>query len=292
MVELQSQERALHIVLVTGMSGAGKTLALKTLEDMGFFSIDNLPISLMEPLLRLLENNPEVSRAALAMDVRDPGFVSQASEMVQTLRQRGHTVSLLFLDASPEVLVRRFAETRRPHPLARNIPVRDAVEREWEMLTPLRSGADMVVDTTQFTVHTLRQTLQRMLGSPSSPKLSVVVQSFGFKYGVPMDAAYVFDVRFLRNPYFVEAMQDLTGLASEVREYVMADPSASTILGLAFDLLDTALPLLTREGRSMVTVAIGCTGGHHRSVVLSEELGRRLADRGYHVSVVHRDITG
>jgi len=150
----------------------------------------------------------------------------------------------------------------------------------------------MVVDTTQFTVHTLRQTLQRMLGSPSSPKLSVVVQSFGFKYGVPMDAAYVFDVRFLRNPYFVEAMQDLTGLASEVREYVMADPSASTILGLAFDLLDTALPLLTREGRSMVTVAIGCTGGHHRSVVLSEELGRRLADRGYHVSVVHRDITG
>ncbi len=290
MVELAVTERALHIVLLTGMSGAGKTFALKTLEDMGFFSIDNLPSSLLDPLLMLLESNPEISKAALAMDIRDPSFVHDAQDILKRLRSRGHTVTVVFLDAKHDVLVRRFAETRRPHPIARNIPVQEAVARESEMLAPLRPLSSFVIDTTTFTIHTLRQTLQGMLGSATGPNFQVVIESFGFKNGAPLDAAYLFDVRFLRNPYFVDSLREKPGTDPEVAQYVMADPDSTTVLELIVNLLQGALPLIQREGRPGVTLAIGCTGGQHRSVVLAMELLARLTALGFDASVVHRDL--
>lgn len=291
MAESSVGGRTLHIVLLTGMSGAGKTFALKTLEDMGFFSIDNLPSTLLDPLLMLLENNPEISKAALAMDIRDPTFVQESAHVLQHLRDRGHTVTVVFLDASFDVLVRRFAETRRPHPIARNIPIQDAVEREAEMLAPLRPLASVVVDTTHFTIHKLRQTLQSILGSAQGPRFSVVVESFGFKNGAPLDAAYVFDVRFLKNPYFVDTLREKPGTDQEVAEFVMSDPASTRLLDLMFKLLQGALPLIQREGRPVVTVAVGCTGGQHRSVVLAEALKEKLASQGFDASVVHRDLS-
>ena len=288
--ERTSADRALHIVLLTGMSGAGKTFALKTLEDMGFFSIDTFPSSLLDPLLMLLESNPEISKAALAMDIRDPTFVQDAKGVLDRLRARGHTVTVVFLDAKADVLVRRFAETRRPHPIARNIPVQEAVARESEMLAPLRPLSSCVIDTTHFTIHMLRQTLQGLLGSAQGPRFSVVIESFGFKNGAPLDAAYLFDVRFLRNPYFVDTLREKPGTDPEVAQYVMADPDSTKLLDLMVNLLKGALPLIMREGRPVVTIAVGCTGGQHRSVVLAEELRAQLIAAGFDASVVHRDL--
>ncbi len=286
----EASVRPLRIVLVTGLSGAGKTYALKTLEDLGYFAIDNLPSSLIEPLIMLLESNAEVSRAALAMDARDPTFIRSGTELVAKLRERGHHVTLLFLDAKTEVLVRRFAETRRPHPLDRSVPVEQAVEREVNLLAPLRGMANVVLDTSAYTIHNLRQRLHELLSQEAGPRLTAIIQSFGFKNGIPLDASYVFDVRFLRNPFFNEGLRNKTGLDPEVADFVFEDDNARPLVGSIVSLAAQVLPLCQKEGRSTVALAIGCTGGHHRSVVLAEAVALALADLPYDVRTVHRDI--
>lgn len=278
-----------RIVLVTGLSGAGKTLALKTLEDLGYFTIDNLPSSLLDPLLLLLEENRQITRVALGMDCRDPAFVARAEQDLAILRNRGHDVFLVYLEASTEVLINRFVETRRPHPLARDGRVEKGVRAERQLMARLKRLADEVLDTTRLNIHELRRAVRTTIAR-APDDLSVMVESFGFKYGIPLDAAFVFDVRFLPNPYFVDGLRDLDGTRREVADYVFDHPDTQKILDTICQLVTTALPLCRLEGRNSLVVAIGCTGGQHRSVALAERLSARLAATGVELTLLHRDL--
>jgi RNase adapter protein RapZ len=280
----------LHIVLLTGLSGAGKTLALKTLEDLEYFAIDNLPSSLLDPLILLLEQQNEIIRVALVMDGRDRAFLSKAKEILESLRSRHHQVTFLFLDAAREILIRRFAETRRPHPLARNETIETGVDREIKLLEPLKQLASRVITTSAFTVHDLRRTIIATAAESPDDTLQVFVSSFGFKYGVPLEAAFIFDVRYLPNPFFVKELRVLNGLDQKVSEYVFADPESGVILTRIVEFMETVLPLVRKEGRSSMLIAIGCTGGQHRSVALAEEIGRQLEEKGLELTVTHRDL--
>ena len=286
----QAERQTKKIVLVSGLSGAGKTAALKTLEDSGYFTIDNLPCSLLEPLLLLLQDSSEIVKVALGMDGRDPSFVEDAGEMLDSLRSRGHNVFLLFMEASTEVLIRRFAETRRPHPFARDLPVEKGISEEREIVATLKRVATEVIDTSSFNIHQLRAAVKATIEKHPSGPLSLLVQSFGYKYGVPLDAAFLFDVRYLPNPYFVEGLRDKGGTDSEVSDYVLAGPHARLIVTKIVELVTAVLPLCEEEGRSTLNVAIGCTGGQHRSVALAEETARLLKKQGTAPTVVHRDL--
>jgi len=279
-----------RLVLVTGMSGAGKSFALKTLEDLGYFAIDNLPSSLYDPLMMLLERNPEVQRVALGMDGRDPYFVTRCEEMVRLLAARGHSVFLLFLDASDEVLIRRFSETRRPHPLARNLPVEQGVRQERQMLSVVRRLAARVLDTSTFNVHQLRNAVADAVGNDPSGALNLIVASFGYKYGLPLEAAFVFDVRFLPNPFFVQDLSARAGTDPAVAKYVFSHPAAGSMVNRIVEMVVDVLPLCRTEGRSSLMVAVGCTGGQHRSVAIAAEVARKLREKGVDSTVTHRDV--
>lgn len=280
----------LRIVLISGLSGAGKTLSLKTLEDHEYFAIDNLPASLIDPLALLLEQQQEITKVALVMDGRDPAFLNEAPTIVEGLRERGHHVTFLFLDADREILLRRFAESRRPHPLARNGPVARGIEREEELLGPLRGVATVLLDTSTTNVHELRRQIIDVVEPRADDSLHLFVASFGFKYGVPLEAAFVFDVRYLPNPFFVEALRRLTGRDSEVASYVFASPEAVTVRDQILELVSTVLPLCRREGRNSLMVAIGCTGGQHRSVAMAEAVASSLLAEDIDLEVLHRDV--
>ena len=279
----------LRIVLISGLSGAGKTMALKTLEDLEYFAIDNLPSSLLDPLILLLEQQQEISRVALVMDGRDSTFITAAESIMESLQDRGHRVALLFLEATRDVLIRRFSETRRPHPLARRGSVEDGVDREKELLAPLRILATRTLDTSSFNVHQLRNVLVSTVEKDPGGSLNVLITSFGFKYGLPLEAAFVVDVRFLPNPFFIEALRPLTGMDQEVSDYVLRHDDARLMVDKFADLARTVIPLCEREGRSTLMLAVGCTGGQHRSVALAEETARILRKDGFRLAVVHRD---
>lgn len=280
----------LRIVLISGLSGAGKTLALKTLEDQEYFAIDNLPASLIDPLALLLEQQQQITKVALVMDGRDPTFLTMAAQIVEGLEQRGHTVDFLFLDASKEILIRRFAESRRPHPLARNGPVNSGIEREATLLEPLRKVATMVLDTSATNVHELRQLIVNAVEPRADASPHLFVASFGYKYGVPLEAAFVFDLRFLPNPFFVESLRPLTGQDASVAGYIFASPEAVTVRSQILEMIRTVLPLCMREGRSSLMVAVGCTGGQHRSVAMAESIAETLLQEGIELEVLHRDM--
>ncbi len=280
----------LKIVLISGMSGAGKTLALKALEDLEYFAIDNLPCRLVDPLVLLLEQNREIGKVALVMDGRDPAFPESAESILAGLRGRGHQVTLLFLDASHEVLIRRFAETRRPHPMARGASVEKGVTREAEMLRPIRRLASQVLDTTDFNVHRFRAAIVALVEKDPGQSLGLVIASFGFKYGIPLEAAFVFDVRYLPNPFFVDELRTSTGLDARVAAYVFREPAALRIARRIAGMVEDVLPLCRKEGRSNLMVAVGCTGGQHRSVAIAERVARSLRRKGIGLSVLHRDL--
>lgn len=282
----------IDFIVVTGMSGAGKSAASRCLEDLGFFCIDNLPVTLIPKVAELCaQSEKRIERVALVVDAREGRFLDGLFDILVDLRRDGHLVRMVFLEASDEVLVRRFSESRRPHPLAPSGSALEGIRAERARLAHLKAKADLVVDTTSFTVHEFRKLLATsFLELPVPPRTVLSLVSFGYKYGLPVDADLVFDARCLPNPHFVEALQPLTGRAPQVIAYVLGFAQARGFVERIQDFLRFTLPLYVQEGKAYLTIAVGCTGGRHRSVVLAEELARLLREAGHEVSVRHRDV--
>jgi len=280
----------LQLVVVTGLSGSGKSTAIHVLEDLGFYCIDNLPIALIPRLVELWETSrDEVRRVALGIDVRERHFLAEFPHVFDRLREQDVALEVLYLEASDEVLVRRFSETRRPHPADQGGGIADGIRREREKLRGLRELADRILDTSAFTVHEFRSALRDLVDRPEPGTMTLGLLSFGYKYGLPTDADLVLDCRFLPNPYFVEPLRDKTGSDPAVAEYVLRRDETQEFLRRFVELLEFTLPRYRREGKSYLTIALGCTGGRHRSIVLVEELRRRLQEAGHRVLVRHRD---
>lgn len=284
-----------RVVVVTGLSGAGKSTALRALEDLGFFCVDNLPTSLVRPAVESCEAGG-ITRIGLGIDVRVGSFLAGATAALDSIRV-GRDVVILFLDASDETLLRRFSETRRPHPLTTGgsgaIAMLDGVLLERERLASLRARATIQLDTTRLSTHELRRMVIERLrpGKVDVPRMSTRFVSFGYKYGIPLDADLLFDVRFLDNPYFVQGLRELTGNDEPVREYILKNADALEFISRTEQLLSFCMPRYAKEGKSYLTVGIGCTGGRHRSVVLANVLGESLRRKtGLPITIVHRDI--
>jgi len=277
------------LVIVTGLSGSGKSYVNKCLEDMGYFCVDNLPLELLEPLIDRVSGK---NRVGIILDVRNPDFATRFPEILARLRRRVPGARLLFLDASEESLIRRFSETRRPHPLAGRATLLEALRRERELLEEVRAVADVVVDTSAMTVHELRSFIQKtFVGDPESGGMVISATSFGYKFGTPHDVDLLFDVRFLANPHFVPELKGKTGSDPAVAAYIEKDPETTAFLQHLAQFLDYLLPRFESERKSYLSIGIGCTGGKHRSVYIAERLAERLKERGYPVRVSHRDAT-
>jgi UPF0042 nucleotide-binding protein len=278
------------LVIVTGISGAGKASALKAFEDLGFHCVDNLPLELLPHFAGLVSKSAEVERAAIVVDVREGATLDRLPDILKSVRRLLHT-RVVFLDAQDAVLVRRFSETRRPHPLGQSETVWRSIVEERQLLDPIRNVADTLIDTSNFNVHELRADILARFGrQEESKRLLVSCLSFGFKNGVPLDADMVFDVRFLPNPHFVPEFRKKTGLNPKVAAYVRGFPQTREFLDRVTKLMLYLLPHYVEEGKSYLTVAFGCTGGQHRSVMMAEEIGKRLEKAGYQVKALHRDI--
>ena len=279
-----------ELVIITGMSGSGKASVLKAFEDLGYYCVDNLPIELIPRFAELSLQSAEIRRTALVVDVREgsklellPGILKSVRRMIPT--------KVVFLEASDAVLMRRFSETRRPHPLGTSEPVNAAIKAERRHLAKIRALADLVIDTSKFNVHELRaHVTARFREQPTEKTILVSSVSFGFRHGVPEEADLVFDVRFLPNPHFVPEFRPLTGRDKRVARYIRSFPQTREFIKRISDLLVYLLPHYIREGKSYLTIAFGCTGGQHRSVMIAEEVGKRLHDAGYRIKVVHRDM--
>ena len=288
--ELQGEPR--ELVILTGLSGSGKASALKTFEDLGYYSVDNLPLELIPRFADLVLKSLEIDRAALVVDVREGSRLERFPAILKQVRKVLPT-RVVYLEASEEALVRRFSETRRPHPLGRGETVIASVRAERKRLDPVRNVADILLDTSKFNVHELRAHINAQFergGTKNDQNLTISVTSFGFKNGVPTDADLVFDVRFLPNPHFIPEFRKLTGKHPKVAKYVRQFPQTREFLDKATDMLTFLLPHYIKEGKSYLTVAIGCTGGQHRSVMITEELKKRLAAAGYRAKSAHRDM--
>lgn len=279
-----------ELVVVTGISGAGKASALKAFEDLGFHSVDNLPLELMEDFADLVSKSSDMERAAVVVDVREGPTLDRLPEILESVRKLLPT-RVVYLDAQDAVLVRRYSETRRPHPLGKAETVWRSIVEERQLLDPIRNVADTLIDTSDFNVHELRAHIQARYGhEDEATRMLITCLSFGFKNGVPLDADMVFDVRFLPNPHFVPEFRRKTGLDSKVAAFVRKFPQTREFLSLVTKMMLYLLPHYVDEGKSYLTVAFGCTGGQHRSVMLAEEIAAELKRAGYQVKAVHRDI--
>ncbi len=283
--------RDLHeLVIISGMSGAGKASALKTFEDLGYYCVDNLPVGLVSNFAELVLDSLEIQRAALVIDIREGARLDKLPEILNSLRRTLKT-TVIFLEADTDVLVRRYSETRRPHPLGRNTSVKTSLTAERQRVQPLRELADVVVDTTKFNVHELRASLiERFQGGNRDNNILISCVSFGYREGVPDDADLVFDVRFLPNPHFIPKFRPLTGRHPELAKYIRSFPQTREFIQRISELLIYLIPHYIREGKSYLTIAFGCTGGKHRSVMIAEDVKKRLAKAGYNVKVGHRDL--
>lgn len=283
-------EGARELVILTGLSGSGKLSALKAFEDMGFYAVDNLPVELLPSFAELVSQSVEITRAALVVDAREGRGLERFPAMLEDLRRK-LAVKVVFLEASRPALLRRFSETRRPHPLGQGEMVSEAIRAEERLFAPVRKAADIVIDTTNFNVHELRAYIQNEFRPDSTGKSLLVSSiSFGYKHGLPLEADLVFDVRFLPNPHFVPEFRHLTGLNKEVVTYLDQFPQTVEFLDRVTELLLFLLPHYIREGKSYLTIAFGCTGGQHRSVMIAEEIARRLTTSGYQAKTSHRDM--
>jgi len=281
----------LQLVVVTGLSGSGKSTAIHVLEDLGFYCIDNLPVALIPRVVELWESSQEeVRRVALGVDVRERHFLEQVPSVFAELRGRGVALEVIYLEASDDVLLRRFSETRRPHPAAEGGGLDDGIRRERDKLRAVREASDRILDTSALTVHELRAALRERLERTDAGTMTIALVSFGYKYGLPTDADLVFDCRFLPNPFFVEELRHRVGTDQAVADYVLKRQETQDLLRHVMALLDFTLPRYQHEGKSYLSIAIGCTGGRHRSIALIEELKRLLTEREYRVLVRHRDV--
>ena len=282
----------LDIVIITGLSGSGRSFAIRALEDNGFFCVDNLPALLIPRFIDLCQGyQEEIRRIALGVDLRGSRFLQALPQVLADVRAAGHHVQVLFFDASDDVLLRRFSETRRPHPLAGQGSILDGISRERKALEPIRALADKVIDTSDFNVHQLKNEMEaQFCQAPQTRRMVLFFTSFGYKFGIPHDTDMILDVRFLPNPYFVNELRAKTGLEPEVRDFVLRDQETRAYLDRLYALLEFTLPLYEREGKSSLTLALGCTGGRHRSVVLVEELQKRLGNGNFRIHIKHRDI--
>ena len=290
-IKKSSKEPTKELVIVTGISGAGKASAIKAFEDLGYHCVDNLPLELLLSFADLVSKSHEVQRAAIVVDVREGPTVDRLPEILKGVRKMLRT-RVVFLDAQDASLVRRYSETRRPHPLGKSETVWRSIVEERQLLDPIRNVAETLIDTSNFNVHELRAYIQDRFGQEEKVnRLLVSCLSFGFKNGVPLDADMVFDVRFLPNPHFVPEFRKKTGLDKKVADYVRGFPQTHEFLDKVTKLLLYLLPHYVQEGKSYLTIAFGCTGGQHRSVMMAEEMSHRLEKAGYQVKALHRDIS-
>jgi RNase adapter protein RapZ len=278
-----------ELVIISGMSGAGKASALNTFEDLGYYCVDNLPVGLISNFAELVLDSAEIQRAALVVDIREGARLDKLPQILASLRRMLKT-TVLFLEADEDALVRRYSETRRPHPLGRHISVKASLGAERRRLQPVRALADVVLDTTKFNVHELRDSLiERFQAGNKDKNILISCVSFGYRQGVPEDADLVFDVRFLPNPHFIPKFRSHTGQHPEVAKYIRSFAQTREFIRRISELLVYLIPHYISEGKSYLTIAFGCTGGKHRSVMIAEDVQKRLAKAGYNVKVAHRD---
>jgi UPF0042 nucleotide-binding protein len=279
-----------ELVIITGLSGSGKASVFKALEDLGYYSVDNLPVDLIPKFAELTRDSPTIRSAALVVDVREREGLSRFPGIFKRVRKQLST-TLLFLEADDEVLLRRFSETRRPHPLGTEQSVRESLQHEREQLKPIRALADIVLNTSKFTVHELREFIrEKFRGDRAEAKIMVYINSFGFRYGVPPDSDLVFDVRFLPNPNYIPQFKALSGRHPQVARYIRSFPQTVEFIERISQLLVYLLPHYIREGKSYLTISFGCTGGRHRSVMMADQIRKNLTRAGYKVKTTHRDI--
>jgi RNase adapter protein RapZ len=289
-VKTGAKQDSKQLVILTGLSGSGKSTVLKAFEDMGFYCVDNMPVELIPIFAELhAAGEGDFSRAALLVDAREGAQLQKLPGLLMHLR-KDHPISLVFLEAHDDALLRRYSETRRPHPLGKDYSVRESLLHERELMAPIRKLADVVIDSTQFNVHELRNFITRRFKSPDRHPMLISVVSFGYKYGVPVDADLIFDVRFLPNPHFVPALRKFTGRDAKVRRFIRSFPQTGEFLRRMESLLAYLMPHYIDEGKSYLTIAFGCTGGKHRSVMLAEAIKTALEKRKYATKVFHRDI--
>ena len=284
----------MRFVVVTGMSGGGKSTALKMLEDVGFYCVDNLPSSLIEKFVELITMpNGEITKVALGLDVRADQSFKETTRVLKTLKEKGYQFEILFMEASEQVLIKRYKETRRVHPLAVEGRVEEGVRKEQEVLGTIRKMADYVIDTSNLLTRELKSELDRIfVRNEEYNSLMITIMSFGFKHGIPSDADLVFDVRFLPNPFYIDELKHKTGNDKEVQDFVMNFPDAEIFLEKLTDMVHFLVPNYVKEGKYRLVVAIGCTGGKHRSVTLANELYQRMKNQGeYGIKLYHRDVT-
>lgn len=279
-----------RFLIVTGLSGSGKTVVSRFLEDLGYYCVDNLPAKLIPSFVELWQKKKvEIERVALIVDIREPSFLTEFPRIYREL-QKKNAPKLIFLDASDECLVKRFSESRRPHPLARHRPVLEGVRLERRRMAEIMKAADEVIDTSGMNIVELKSLLAGKVLKKRAPGMQVVIISFGYKYGIPLDSDLVFDTRFLLNPFYVDRLREMTGRTRSVREFVLHPPETKAFLQTLFRFVDELIPKFTREGKSTLTIAVGCTGGKHRSVVVAQELKAHLGKIRPAVKIYHRDI--
>ena len=282
----------LRVVIITGLSGSGKSTALRALEDIGFFCVDNLPVILLPKFLSITtSSSPEIKQVAMVMDLRERSFLDKYQRIFTGLKEKGYKIEILFLESSDDSLLHRFSETRRIHPLSERGLIMEGILMEREKLSSLKKMADKIIDTTSVNVHQLKDIVQRhFLPSSRQKKMVINVTSFGYRYGLPVDADLVFDVRFLPNPYFVENLKNYDGHHADVQDYVLQNKESKEFLKKILDLMNLLIPLYEKEGKVRLNVAMGCTGGKHRSVVMANKLGSYFSSMKYRVNLNHRDI--
>lgn len=282
----------LRVVIISGQSGSGKSYAIKCFEDLGFFCVDNLPPSLIPKFVDICSQpGSEIKKIALGIDIRERGFLADFMSIFDRLKEEGYQIELLFLEARDEILVSRFSESRRPHPIAGNKPILEGIKLERDRLSDLRKRADKIIDTSEFNVHKLKEVITKYyINQDEIKRLNIFLVSFGYKYGIPYEADLIFDVRFLVNPNFVPDLRLLSGDDPKVEEYIMKDQESHVFINRLLRFLGYLIPLYKKDGRSYLTLGVGCTGGRHRSVVVANFIGRFFSKKGFDITVRHRDM--
>jgi RNase adapter protein RapZ len=287
-----SPMKKFKIIIITGISGSGKSIAIAAFEDAGFYCVDNMPVELLPKFLELpIKSNSEIKGLAFVMDLREKNFLSSYPMTFEELKQNGYQFEILFLDAQESTLLKRYSQTRRHHPLTQGKPLLEGIREEKKLLEPLKALASQIIDTSNYNIHDLKSAIFNIAQHTiESIQMQIHILSFGFKHGIPHSADLIMDVRFLKNPYFVPALKSLDGKNSEVREYVLNDKNTQTFLKKFWGLIDFLIPLYRNEGKAYLTIAIGCTGGLHRSVVITEALYDHIGQTETKIHITHRDI--